>query len=260
MRTKNKKLAKFIPINNNSVNKAIAFAPTLDVNNIKNVQKIKMKEFYIPTIEVVTKLQDEGWQLTGVNEFRGNNRKIINNFVQMQHPDFSIKNAKGQSEALSSITITNSCSGDKPMQLDLGVYRLVCTNGLVMLDKAAESEKLTHTRINYNNLDSFVARVLDKTSFALNEFEKLKTKNLTVKQMRDFAYQAAQLRFSNDQISNTTINDLLAVNRIEDEGDDLWSVFNRVQETLTANITNPNQDIRLNKQLFNLADQYVLAV
>ena len=43
---------KFIPVNNN-LDKAIAFANTLDPNYIKNVQRIKQKEFYIPTIDVV---------------------------------------------------------------------------------------------------------------------------------------------------------------------------------------------------------------
>jgi hypothetical protein len=47
---------KFIPVDNN-INKAIAFANTLDSNNIVNVQKIKQKPFYIPTMDVVERLQ-----------------------------------------------------------------------------------------------------------------------------------------------------------------------------------------------------------
>jgi hypothetical protein len=43
---------KFIPVNND-LNKAKAFANTLDPNYINKVQRIKQKEFYIPTIDVV---------------------------------------------------------------------------------------------------------------------------------------------------------------------------------------------------------------
>jgi len=50
---------KFIPVNND-LNKAMAFANTLDPNYIKKTQRIKQKEFYIPTINVVEKLQNEG--------------------------------------------------------------------------------------------------------------------------------------------------------------------------------------------------------
>jgi hypothetical protein len=112
---RNSKLTKFIPVDNN-INKAVAFANTLDVSNIRNIQRIKTKEFYIPTLDVIEKLQDEGWQLSGVNEQRGNNRKITNNYVQLQHPDFAIKNNRGKDEALASLTITNSCNGAQPMK------------------------------------------------------------------------------------------------------------------------------------------------
>ena len=47
---------KFIPVDD-SINKAIAFANTLDVNNIKNVQKIKQKPFYIETLDAIKMLQ-----------------------------------------------------------------------------------------------------------------------------------------------------------------------------------------------------------
>jgi hypothetical protein len=254
---RNTKKTKFIPVDNN-INKAIAFANTLDLNNIKNVQRIKTKEFYIPTIEVVTKLQDEGWEITGVNEQRGKNRKIESNYVQLQHPDFAIKNSKGKDEALASLTITNSCNGNKPLQLDMGVYRQVCSNGMVAFDRAAESEKIKHIQINYNNLEHFISNVTRKTSTILNEFEKLKHTDLSINDMRKLAYEAAQLRYNN--LEDINIDDLLSVNRIEDEGNDLWTVFNRIQENLIGDIANLNEDIKLNKQLFSLADQYALAV
>ena len=257
MRTRNQKLSKFIPVDND-INKAIAFANTLDADNIKNIQRIKTREFYIPTLDVIEKLQDEGWQLSGVNEQRGKSRKIINNYVQMQHPDFAIKNSKGKNEALASLTITNSCNGNKPMQLDLGVYRQVCSNGLIAFEQAAESEVIKHVQVNYNNLDQFIANVSRKTSTVLNEFEQLKHTDLSLSDMRKLANEAARLRYNN--LEDINIDDLLSVNRIEDEGNDLWTVFNRIQENLTADVNNLNEDIRLNKQLFSLANQYALAV
>ena len=257
MRTRNQKLLKFIPVNND-LNKAIAFANTLDVNNIKNIQRIKTREFYIPTLEIIEKLQDEGWNIFGVNEQRGNNRKINRNYVQMQHPDFAMKNAKGKDEALVSLTITNSCNGSKPLSLDLGMYRQVCSNGTIAFNRAAESEIIRHIQVDYNNLANFISNVNRKTSIVLNEFEKLKHTNLSVKEMQKLAYEAAQLRYSN--LDDIDINDLLSVNRIEDEGNDLWTVFNRIQENLIGDVANLNEDIRLNKQLFSLANQYALAV
>lgn len=71
------KKTKFIPVNND-LNKAIAFANTLDLNNIKNVQRIKTKEFYIPTLEIVTKLQGEGWHISRGGELRAKKLESTN--------------------------------------------------------------------------------------------------------------------------------------------------------------------------------------
>jgi len=248
---------KFIPVDND-INKAIAFANSLDVNNIRNVQKIKTKEFYIPTLDVITKLQHEGWQLKGVDEQRGKNRKISSNYVQMQHPDFAIKNSKGKDEAYTSITISNSCNGAKPLQMSLGIFRQVCTNGLVAFDQHAESENIKHIEINYRNLDRFIASVTNKTGKLLTEVNEMKHRGLSIEDMRKLATEAARLRYND--LEDINIDDLLIVNRVEDESNDLWTVFNRIQENLTHDVNNMNEDIRLNKQLFSLANQYALAV
>jgi len=248
---------KFIPVDNN-IDKAIAFANSLDVNNIRNVQKIKTREFYIPTLDVITKLQHEGWQLKGVDEQRGKNRKISSNYVQMQHPDFAVKNSKGKDEAYTSITISNSCNGNKPLQMSLGMFRQVCTNGLVMFDQHAEAENIKHIEINYRNLDRFITSVTNKTGKLLTEVSEMKHKGLSIEDMRKLAREAASLRYND--LEDINIDDLLTVNRVEDESNDLWTVFNRIQENLTHDVSNMSEDIRLNKQLFSLANQYALAV
>ena len=248
---------KFIPVDND-INKAIAFANSLDVNNIRNVQKIKTKEFYIPTLDVITKLQHEGWQLKGVDEQRGKNRKISSNYVQMQHPDFAVKNSKGKDEAYTSVTISNSCNGAKPLQMSLGMFRQVCTNGLVRFDQHAESENIKHIEVNYRNLDRFIASVTNKTGKLLTEVNEMKHKGLSIEDMRKLATEAARLRYND--LDDINIDDLLTVNRVEDESNDLWTVFNRIQENLTHDVNNMNEDIKLNKQLFSLANQYALAV
>lgn len=247
---------KFIPVDND-INKAIAFANTLDSNNIKNVQRIKQKPFYIPTLDTVEMLQNDGWLIKGVAEQRGKGRKISSNFVQMQHPDFSILDKKGKTEALASITISNSTTGNSPLNLHLGVFRLVCSNGAVRKDTAAESN-IKHTEINYKQLPEIVAKLNNKAMVLSDVISNMKNIQLSADDIKKFAFQAARLRF--DDLTDVNINDVFKVNRIEDEDNDLWTVFNRIQENLTADVSNFNTDIILNQQLFSLADQYAIAV
>jgi hypothetical protein len=72
--------------------------------------------------------------------------------------------------------------------------------------------------------------------------------------MRKLATEAASLRYAN--LDDINIDDLFAVNRVEDESNDLWTVFNRIQENLTHDITNMKEDIKLNQQLFTLAETF----
>jgi len=244
---------KFIPVDND-LNKAIAFANTLDNNNIQNVQRIKQKEFYIPTLDVVTKLQDEGWRISGVAEQRGKNRKITNNYVQLQHPDFAVKNSKGKDEAFTSITLSNSCNGAKPLQMSLGLFRQVCTNGLVAFDQHAESQNIKHIAINARDLDRFITPMNSKVNKLLAEVNEMKHRGLSAEEIRKLAREAASLRYSN--LDDINIDDLLTVNRVEDESNDLWTVFNRIQENLTHDVKNMSEDIRINQQLFSLVENF----
>jgi hypothetical protein len=244
---------KFIPVNND-LNKAIAFATTLDNNNVLNVQRIKQKEFYIPTLDVVTKLQNEGWHINGVAEQRSKNRKITNNYVQLQHPDFAIKNKQGKDEAFTSITLSNSCNGVQPLQMSLGMFRQVCSNGMVTFDQHAESQNIKHTEINYRDLDRFVNSMNNKANKLLTEVNEMKQKGLSFEDMRKLAGAAASLRYTN--LDEINIDDLFTINRVEDESNDLWTVFNRIQENLTHDISNMKEDIRLNQRLFALAETF----
>jgi hypothetical protein len=243
---------KFIPVNND-LNKAVAFAHTLDPNYIKNNQRMKQKEFYIPTIDVVQKLQNEGWLINGVDEqLNKKTRKITNNYVQMTHPDFAVKNKQGKDEAYSSITISNSCSGNQPLSMSLGAYRMVCSNGHIRFDENAEHEEIKHTEINYRDLDRFVHNMNDKAQKLITELNMWKQQDMTIEQMRKLAYNAAKLRYSEDDENFKPI-DLLRVLRAEDEGNDVWTVFNRIQENLTHDVKDKQTDIWLNQQLYDLA-------
>ena len=84
--------------------------------------------------------------------------------------------------------------------------------------------------------------------------------------MQQFAKKACELRTK----QTVNIMDVLTATRTEDEGNDLWAVFNRVQEKImgggfsygaknrkSRSIKNFQQDIKLNEQLFELAEAYL---
>ncbi len=216
---------QFIPVN--SLKKAIAFAPTLDADYRRRTQLIKSKPNYLETLEVINTLNKQGWEVEGVAEHRSANRVIKSQHIKLYHPDIVMMNGKNK-EGQSNIILTNSTDGIKPVEIDFGVWRKVCSNGMVA--RVGERINIQHKPNAYEQLMAMVTKVNKLAGLSIQRFENLKNTTLTSDQMKELAAEAIGLRWQDGSVD---FNQLLNVRRPEDRGDDLWSVFNRIQENLT---------------------------
>jgi hypothetical protein len=259
-----RKNISLIPLNND-LNKLSAFIPSLDASWRAN-QRIKSKPVMVESLDAVREFQRQGWNIAGAYESKGKNRKVGSHFIRMEHPDFTIKNSKGQAEAVATMSISNSCTGIKPMELDLGAYRQVCSNGLIA-HTSYSSEKVPHTEKGQYSLNEILCDLNIRTQGVMEEFNKLKETQLSPAEAMDLATQAADARFGKGH--RIDVSQLLNVVREEDNGDDVWTVFNRIQENLTqphritdhmgyivGGVSDINEDTRINKELFQLAHAY----
>ena len=64
----------------------------------------------------------------------------------------------------------------------------------------------------------------------MNSIDRMRNKILTDDEIDNFTYNALQIRFINAVGIN--INDVVKPLRLEDNSDDLWTVFNVVQEKI----------------------------
>lgn len=256
-----RKNISLIPLNND-INKLSAFIPSLD-SSWRASQRINSKATMVESLDAVREFQCQGWNIAGAYEQRNKqNRKVGSHFIKMEHPDFQIKNSKGQTEAVATMNITNSCDGSKPMNLDLGAYRQVCSNGLIA-HTSYSSEKVPHTEKGQYSLQEILCDLGIRTQGVMEEFIKLKERNLSPKEAMSLATQAAEIRFGKGH--RVDVSQLLNTVREEDKGDDVWTVFNRIQENLTQphritdhlgnimnGVTSIEEDTRINKELFEL--------
>jgi len=256
---------KFTPLDNN-IDKLVAFTPSLD-KNWRDSQQIKSKPYQVETLDAVRQFQKEGWNIKGSYQNREKSNRISSHYIKMEHPDLIIKNDKGQREALANVLISNSCSGAKPMTLDVGAFRMVCSNGLYSIGSISHAA-IKHNEKNLSHLHEIIGNFNLKADRVLNEFKKLKEVQLTPHQRSELAFKAAGLRFGDDV--NFDVEQLLNTHRKEDEGDSLWSVYNRIQENLTQSnllidrngnliggINNVKDDVKVNQQLFELVHELV---
>ena len=162
----------------------------------------------------------------------------------------------------------NSCDGKYPLNLDFGMYRVVCGNGLVRKDIIADT-KIKHTEKDYNRLPQIIANLENKIQPMFKQFESLKNVTLTSKQLSELLSKVSKLRGFDRNTSLAVRNQLLNVHRDEDKGDDLWSVYNRLQENLIkpnmlvnadgkiiGGVSNPFENIKVNQDLYELVEAY----
>lgn len=254
---------KFIPLNDD-VNKLMAFTPSLNLD-WRNHQMIQSNPFQVETLDAVNHLRDEGWKIKGSYENKGSNRKVINQYVKLQHPDFSIMNNSKGTDAVASLIISNSCNGSSPLNLDLGAFRQVCSNGLVAFDSIGHTS-IKHTAQGIESLGNIICGLNTKAQGVMQEFAKLKGVNLTPAEIKELVIKAATIRFGNFDFNP---EQLLNIVREEDKGNDLYTLFNRIQENLTqtnrlfdlqgkaiSGVNNMRDDIRINQKLSELVYAY----
>ena len=138
------------------------------------------------------------------------------------------------------IIFYNSHDGKSSMKLFAGIYRFICSNGIV----AGEGfdQKMIHYKSNLDNFEG----ILNQTADRLYDISSMTNnmKNITPNSERvvEFAKQALETRFDwygidkdereRNAYTPRSIRDALTSSRVEDNNDDAWTIFNRVQESV----------------------------
>ena len=222
---------------------------------------------YIPTAAVLTELRKEGFQPFMVTQIRVRDegkREHTKHMLRLRHAS-QINGAEA-----NEIVLLNSHDGTSSYQMLAGMFRFVCSNGLVCGDTLAD--------VRVPHKGDVAGFVIEGAYQVLGGFEQVKESRDLMRGIRlddgeaeVFARAALSLKYDDpNKPAPITESQILMPRRFDDRRPDLWSVFNRTQENLTkgglhgraANgrrqSTRPvqgiDQNIRLNRALWLLAD------
>ena len=259
-----------IPLNN-SLSKAEAFIPSLSKDFVKN-QRVKRIPEYINTLPILSSLQEKGWELKYGRDLRNkNSKKPTFHRFHLHHPDLKMNETNSKhfkSKSFAQINVVNSCDGKSPLQLNIGAYRQICSNGL-MGWSSVHNMKIKHNSDGFGRIESALNKINDYGQSMIDTFKSFQNVILTSNQLKELTNEALKIRFGD---TNSDAMQLNHIRRNEDVGDDLWTIFNRIQENLTSStllinengqlvnrgrITSTSEDIKVNTQLTALAASYV---
>ena len=223
---------------------------------------------YIPTATVLQELRGEGFEPFMVTQTRvrhDDRRDYTKHMIRLRHA--SQINGREANE----IILLNSHDGTSSYQMLAGMFRFVCSNGLVCGDTVAD--------VRVPHKGDVAGSVIEGAFEVLSGFERVKESRDAMRaitldegEAEVFARSALALKYdpTDNKPAPITESQILMPRRFDDRRPDLWSVFNRTQENLTkgglhgrsANgrrqQTRPVQgidsDVRLNRALWMLAD------
>jgi hypothetical protein len=231
---------------------------------------------HIPTTKVIDDMELLGWKPIDAKEVKArknSTRGFQKHLVTFRNDDVVINGQDGDT-VFPQILLTNSHDGKNAFQFQAGLYRLVCSNGLVIADTQFEAVKMRHMGYTFEDLQEKIKEMVEKLPLTVESMNKMKAQEMEQEQILQFAKEAINTRFKKDELNRIKIDfdQLLQPTRKEDEGTDLWSVFNVVQEKIidgdfeyraggkvrkAREIKNFKQDMKINKELFDIALSYV---
>lgn len=229
---------------------------------------------YISTAKTLRALMDEGFVPTKVmrRNCRDADRQAYTKHLIRLRRRQDIERAAVVGETVNEILFANAHDGTSAYVLRIGCFRFVCANGMVVGDNTM-TLKVYHKGKEEEVNDKVITAAYEVTGLfdKVNEQKELmQSRTLTLDNKLDFAKRALELRYVDAEHAPITRSDLLTARRYEDTGDNLWSVFNRVQENLlnggiqpnirgkrrTRPITNIDKNLSVNRGLWNLAMEY----
>lgn len=236
-------------------------------------QGVSDKYTHIPTSNVIDDMDLLGWKVVDAKEVKA--RKGIGfqkHLLVFRNEDVVINGADGDT-VFPQILLTNSHDGKNSFTFTAGLFRMICENGLVVSTEQFEDVKMRHMGYTFEELQEQIKGMVERLPLTVESMNKMKQIEMSQEASLEFARKAVTTRFKENEIENISVdvNELLAPTRNEDMGNDLWSVFNVVQEKIlegdfnytfgvkvrkARKIKNFNQDLKINKELFNLALEY----
>lgn len=234
---------------------------------------------YVPTAEILQGLRREGFEVfsarqavTRIDGRQGHAKHLL----RLRHAS-QLERAAVVGDSVPEILLLNSHDGTSSYQMMGGVFRFVCSNGMVVADGACQTVRVPHSGKVADKVTAGAFEVLEGLARVVDHRDQMRGLTLSAPEQSAFANAALMLRFEPTEeegapvAAPVTPDQINRARRIEDRAPDLWTTFNRVQENVirgglrgrnanggrmsTRAVTGIDQDVKLNRALWALAEE-----
>ena len=265
--------------------------------------EVSKKYSHIPTDKLIDDMELLGWNVIDAKEVaartkgtRGFQKHLVvfrnddivinqmpNNIVESSTSPTGYRRTDGTfakknpiDTVFPQILLTNSHDGKNAFTFTAGLFRMICENGLVVSTNEFEKVAIRHMGYDFDELQVQINEMVERLPLTVESMNNMIDTKMTQNSIVKFAKDMLAVRFPEDELRRITIDmdEFITPVRPEDKGDDLWSVFNVIQEKIiegdfdytvgtkhrkARQIKNFKQDMDLNSKMFDVALEYVNA-
>src|SRR6516162_1722472 len=209
-------------------------APSVFATTAHESRSVQFKP--IETYGIVRKLEEEGFGVVGAKQSvtRLPDRKpFAKHMLRLRKKD-EVQRRVG--DTVFETLLQNANDGTSHYDLLAALFRVRCLNSMVAMDTQMSTQRVRHSGDVAPKVIEGVFSVLKDAERALSTPYQWGQIQLAAPEQMFLAEAAHAIRFPVDENNNATTNvkpeQMLHVRRTGDIGDDLWTVFNRVQENV----------------------------
>lgn len=245
---------------------------------------------YIPTSVVLEGLMNEGFLPFEASQssVRFNGDPTRSNFtkhmIRLRHQSNMDGKLTKVGDSLPEVILINAHDGSSAYKLMQGVFRLVCSNGMIVSDGETEHVSVAHKGNIVDKVIEGSIEIIGQSHKALQKTQEWSQLQLTGGEQRALAAAVHTVRFpvtfdENGVAERHPIQpeQLLEPRRWDDKGNDLWRTTNRIQENVirgglqgyretgnrrnktrrvtTKGIKGIDQNVNLNKAIWMLTEE-----
>ena len=188
-----------------------------------------------------------------------------------------------QGDVRPEIILYNSHDGTGSVKLFAGAFRFICSNGIVAGD--GFQNRLYHNKAAVLGFEDMLRSTVDTLPAMMERINMLRGVQLSGAKAYELAKRSVTTRWdmydaqeTGVYATDTTVQQVLTVNRNGDESMDAFTVFNRIQESVIRGkafvksltkatpygsmrksrpVNSVKENIRINTELWNIADEIV---
>jgi hypothetical protein len=236
------------------------------VSSATKYEKLSTAYQLIDTKDVVNTMRDNGFVVTQTFNLKPRKRdpRVVKHLLRMRHRSL-METVNG---SIPEIIVINSHDGSTTLRMECGIYRMVCANGLIIKSSTAYSSRIRHINVTPEIVMAESMKVIESARESARRTELFMNKIISPVEQKEFAMRAIEMRGM-----HVDVEQVLRPRRSEDAGNDLWRVFNRIQENImkggleglsesgrrirTQGLNSMGPVFRTNVNLWAMAEQYL---